>query len=393
MKELFFDSERIWEETEVIKRYVDKNGGITVKKIVFALCLTALLAVSAIALGEIGFAEVIKSNVNMRRSPGGKTIMQLDAPRSVFVFEEKRDGEYLWCHVNTFRGKDTVDGWIRADMLRFVSDEFTDIVKVQAGDHYVTGVRSDGTVAILGDDMEHMPCIDTVRTWRDVKQISSSTCSVYAITDAGWVMSAGRNSEYGTWQAADISGREPVLLDENGYIMEETWWNRENLSGVLPKTARGISFKKVIEIDRLVYGGLTRDGRIIWFREEAGLHDAFAEGMYTDIDMYFYHVAALRADGRVRAAVRANAWADESVKSACRVEDWKDVVQVAAGVDHTLGLKADGTLYYAGTDERHRAQAEAWTDIVQIDAGNGYSIALKKDGSVVMAGAYTSYDR
>lgn len=60
---------------------------------------------------------------------------------------------------------------------------------------------------------------------------------------------------------------------------------------------------------------------------------------------------------------------------------------------HTLGLKADGTVYYAGDDARHRAQVESWTDVAQIDAGNGYSIALKKDGSVVMAGAYTSYER
>ena len=56
MKELFFDSERIWEEMETVKCYVDKNGGITVKRIVFALCLMAFLAASAIALGEIGFA-------------------------------------------------------------------------------------------------------------------------------------------------------------------------------------------------------------------------------------------------------------------------------------------------------------------------------------------------
>ena len=139
------------------------------KKKMLMLLILALLAAPVSALCEIGFAEVKKTDVNMRREPGGKIIVRLDAPQSVFVMEEQQEKGHLWCHVYTVHGKDTVDGWIRADMLRFISDEFADIVQVQAGDHYVTGIRRDGTAAIMGDDMPHMPCIDTVRTWRDVK--------------------------------------------------------------------------------------------------------------------------------------------------------------------------------------------------------------------------------
>lgn len=363
------------------------------KKMLLWLMLVLLMTLPSAALGEIGFAEVIKDNVNMRRGPGGKTIMQLDAPRSVFVFEEKRDGKDLWCHVHTYRGKDTVDGWIRGDMLRFVSDEFVDIVQVQAGDHYVAGVRSNGTVAILGDDMPHMPCIDTVRSWRNVAKVTSSTCSVYALDTGKHVLSVGRNSEYGIWQAADISGGEPVLLDQDGYILPQTWWNPENANACLPQTARGVCFIEVAPLDRVVRAGLTRDGQVLWFDENAPLMEQFSNGPYIDIDMYFYHLAALRKDGRVDAAIRLNVYKPEDSRSACDVGHWENVVQVAAGVRHTLGLKADGTVYYAGDDARHRAQVESWTDVAQIDAGNGYSIALKKDGSVVMAGAYTSYER
>ena len=363
------------------------------KKIVRMLMICLMLALPASALCEIGFAEVKKDDVNMRQKPGGKVITRLSAPQSVFVAEEKETDGYLWCRVYTYRGKNTAEGWIRADMLRFVSEEFTDMAFVQAGDHYVTGIRCDGTAAIMGDDMPHMPCIDTVRLWRGVKTITSSTCSAYAMTNEGWMMSIGRNSEYGTWQAASISGREPVLLDEHGYIMEATWWSKENQSGWVPEEAKRIQFEKVIELDRMVYGGLTRDGQIVWFKEESKLDGVFVQGPYTDIDMYFYHVAALRADGRVEAAIRANAWADDAVKSACKVDHWENVVQVAAGEAHTLGLKADGTVYYAGADSLHRGQVESWTDICQIAAGNGYSIARKNDGSVVMAGAYRSYER
>ena len=378
---------------EADDRYMEKDGGITMKRIAFALLLAALLCVSAAAVGELGFAEVKKENVNLRNAPGGKTVMQVDAPQSVFVFDERQADGQLWCHVTTIRGKGTAEGWIRGDMLRFVSDEFTDIVFVQAGDHYVTGVRADGTVAILGDDMPHSPCIDTVRSWRDVAKVTSSTCAVYALKPDKSLMTVGRSSEYGVWQAADISGEQPVLLDEDGYILEDTWWNAAHLDYYLPQEARSMRFTEAAPIERSVQGGLTRDGKVVWFGENKALESAFANGPYTDIDMYFYHLAALREDGRVDAAIRLNVYKPEASESACDVAGWENVVQVAAGLRHTLGLKADGTVYYAGDDARHRAQVEAWTDVAQIDAGNGYSIALRADGSVMMAGEYRGYIR
>lgn len=361
------------------------------KKIVFALLITALLSISADGLGEIGFAEVRKENVNMRKTPGGAAIMQLDAPQSVFVFEETQNKGYLWCHVTTIRGKNTTEGWIRGDMLRFVSDEFTDIVHVQAGDHYVTGVRSDGTVAILGDDMPHSPCVNTVRTWKNISKVESSTCGVYALDRNGNLITVGRNSEYDTWRAADISGEQPILLDKDGYILQGTWLDETYMN--LPQAVRSMRFAEVAQTERRMQAGLTRDGKIIWLKENSGLEGIFANGPYTDIDMYFYHLAALRADGCVDAEIRLNIFSDDACQSSCNVDHWQNVVQVATGVGHTLGLRRDGTVYYAGDDACHSAQVEAWTDIVQIDAGNGYSIARKSDGSVVMAGKYEGYLR
>jgi len=362
------------------------------KRIVFAVIVLALLLASSCALGEIGFAEVKKDNVNVRSGPGGKTVMQLDAPSSVFIFEEKQQGGYLWCHVTALRGKNTYEGWIRGDMLRMLSEEFADIAYVQAGDHYATGIRRDGTAAILGDDMPHSPCVDTVRSWRNVAKIESYTCGVYALDKNGRLLTVGRNSHYGTYQAADISGHHAVLLDADGRILEGTW-GPQWLESCFPEAARGVRFAEVAEVERNVMGGLTRDGEVVWFKENAEMESAFTNGPYTDIDMYFYHLAALRADGRVDAAVRIEGYLPEADPSACDVAHWENVVQVAAGVRHTLGLKADGTVYFAGSDARHRAQVESWTGVMQIDAGNGYSIALLQDGSVVMAGKYEGYLR
>lgn len=363
------------------------------KKWLCMLLMAAYCMIASSAAAEVGFAEIKKDNVNVRNAPDGKSTMQLDAPQSVFVFEEEQKGKYLWCHVTTLRRKGTAEGWIRADMLRMLSDEFTNMQTVQAGDHYVTGVRQDGSVAILGDDMPHSPCVDTVRTWKKIAKTQSSTCAVYALDRSGRLITVGRSSEYGIREAADISGEQPVLLDDEGRILEGSWWNGTPVDTYIPPAARGVRFAEVAPLERVVQAGLTRDGRVLWFEENTPLEAAFAAGPYTDIDMYFYHLAALRSDGRVDAAIRLNCYQEDASQSACDVGHWEDVVQVATGISHTLGLRKDGTVYYAGDDKQHRTQVQAWSDVIQIDAGNGYSIALRADGSVLMAGKYEGYIR
>ena len=118
------------------------------------------------ALGELGFAEIAKEDVNVRDSVGGKSLWQLDSPQSVYVFEEKTVGKHLWCHVSTYVGKNPKTGWIRGDMLRFLSDEFYDIVDVIAGETYVIGLRSDGTVVVTQKNW-------SVSWWTDIVALAA----------------------------------------------------------------------------------------------------------------------------------------------------------------------------------------------------------------------------
>lgn len=355
--------------------------------------LALMLACAAPASAEIGFAEVNRERVNFRQSPGGKLISRLDAPQSVFVFEEETADGRLWCHVYTFVGKDHRDGWIRGDMLRFLSEEFTDVVSVQAGDHYAIGLRADGTVAIMGDDMPHLPCVDEARRWRNVKQVTSSTCSVYALDENGCLFTVGRNRVYGAQKAAKLCGNEPILLDADGRIMPENWrWAEDGVFLYAERDLRKIGdvrCVKALGCERTLFGALTKDGRLLCVGEMERLQPAFDNGPYVDADVYWDSMIALRQDGRVDAAGRSGAW-NTGTRD---VTGWTDVVKVAAGARHLLGLRADGTVYYAGDDASHARRVAQWTNVTDIDAGNGYSIALMADGSVAMAGAYVSYDR
>ncbi|MBQ8619509.1 MAG: hypothetical protein IJ418_18665 [Clostridia bacterium] len=385
-----------------------------------ALLMLLALVLCAVPVGaEIGFAEVKKGNVNLRETPNGERICYLDAGYDVYVFEEKHVDGSLWCHVYTDVRKRTRDAWIRGDMLRFLSDEFTDVVSVHAGNHYVTGLRADGTVAIMGNDMPHQPCIDEVRSWSAIAQVVSSTCTVCALDRGGNIFSIGNNDWYGAEQAARLSGDEPILLDADGYIMPQTWVDgtetnirefflvNDEIGGLVAHSwtdaeatpdhpalhVADVQFQEVFTNARQLYGGLTRDGEVLCLGEYAPYQKEFEHGPYVDIDNEWQIIIAVRADGRVDAATALNASVGTAPYDACRTENWECVIKAAAGTNHTLGLRDDGRVYYAGPDSAHRMQVESWTDVVDISAGRGYSIALKKDGSVVMAGAYRSYDR
>lgn len=357
------------------------------KKTAFLLVLAALCLICACALGEIGFAEIKMENVNMRKAPGGARMMQLDAPQSVFVFEERQEGGYLWCHVNTIRGKACEDGWIRGDMLRFLSEEFTDVVSVQAGYRYVTGLREDGTVAIMGDDMPHMPCIETVRGWKNVRQASSWNCCAFALDAQGRLLTVGRfDNMYKDKTAARYTNRVPILLDEEGCVMASFWGDMEAVRLYWPQLLEGTHYKSVLGSENWARVALTADGQVQCLNGYEAHQDVFVHEPYTDIAFYWNVIYALRADGRVDAATNED-------RAASRVEEWENVVQISAGEEHVLGLKADGTVYYEGGDARHAQQVAAWKNVKQVSAGKGYSIALLENGSIVMAGEYRAYNR
>ena len=91
------------------------------------------------------------------------------------------------------------------------------------------------------------------------------------------------------------------------------------------------------------------------------------------------HTVGLKADGTVVAA-------GSSRYGQRDVSDWTDIVSIAAGDYHTVGLKADGTVVAAGWNSSGQCNVRDWTDIVSIAAGDVHTVGLKADGTVVTAG-------
>lgn len=81
-------------------------------------------------------------------------------------------------------------------------------------------------------------------------------------------------------------------------------------------------------------------------------------------------------------------WGDDSGRGS--INGWEDIVSVAAGNFHTVGLVSDGTVLSTRVTEKYdegQDEVSDWNDIVEVDAGFAHTVGLKKDGTVVATGS------
>ena len=93
----------------------------------------------------------------------------------------------------------------------------------------------------------------------------------------------------------------------------------------------------------------------------------------------YNHVVALKMDGTVLAA-------GDNADGQCDVSAWKNIVAVAAGWYHTVGLRTDGTVIAVGNNGDGQCNVSQWKDISSIAAGRCFTVGLKKDGTVIATG-------
>jgi len=89
------------------------------------------------------------------------------------------------------------------------------------------------------------------------------------------------------------------------------------------------------------------------------------------------HTVGLRADGTVVAA---------GVHTYCNTKSWRDIVAITAGAAHTVGLRTDGTVVAVGVNEDGQCNTGSWRDIIAIAAGGDHTVGLRADGTVVAVG-------
>ena len=120
---------------------------------------------------------------------------------------------------------------------------------------------------------------------------------------------------------------------------------------------------------------------VICKRNEAPARKKFAVAkglMATDA----FSTMGLRSDGTVLAGGVCS-------KGRCNVSYWRDIVAIAGGVGHAVGLHSDGTVVATGNDGVGAVGAFkvfGWRDIVAIETGGLYTVGLRADGTVLAVG-------
>jgi len=92
------------------------------------------------------------------------------------------------------------------------------------------------------------------------------------------------------------------------------------------------------------------------------------------------HTVGLKSDGTV-VAVGSN------FGGQCNVSSWTGITQVSARGPQTVGLKSDGTVVALGYNQWGECNVSSWTGITQVAAGNLNTVGLKADGTVVAVGS------
>lgn len=112
----------------------------------------------------------------------------------------------------------------------------------------------------------------------------------------------------------------------------------------------------------------------------------------------------MKADGTV-VAVGSNS------SHQCKVDKWTDIAAISAGYDHTVGLKADGTVIATGKNKNGQCDVSYWREIAipeeeifepeaeasmfplttvrgdtTLSAGLNHTLGLRADGTVVAVG-------
>ncbi|MDO4543243.1 MAG: phosphodiester glycosidase family protein [Clostridia bacterium] len=70
----------------------------------------------------------------------------------------------------------------------------------------------------------------------------------------------------------------------------------------------------------------------------------------------------------------------------CEVDGWSALIDIAAGLHHTVGLRYNGTVVAVGDNSYGQCEVEEWTDIIAVYCGANYTVGLKSDYTLIACG-------
>lgn len=270
---------------------------------------------------------------------------------------------------------------------------------ISAGIRYIVAVKRDGTVVSTGYNNEGQ---SNISDWKNIVSISGKGTITIGLKDNGTIVTTSKNIDINEWTdiiAVSAGERYVVGLKSDGSLIgagHDQGDGQLNFSEWTDIVAIATGWRHTVGLD--ASGGIHITGyksksqlkKIEEKKDEwtnivaisAGGGGQYGAG----------HTVALREDGTV-VAVGDNSFGQ------CNVNEWTDIIAIAAGDWHTVGLHSDGTVVSTRPDEDkypdlyiNACNVDEWTDIVSIAAGCGSTVGLRRDGTVIAVG-YNDYNQ
>jgi alpha-tubulin suppressor-like RCC1 family protein len=254
---------------------------------------------------------------------------------------------------------------------------------IAAGYAHSLAIKSDGTVVAWGsnsDDQTNVPA-----NLSGVIQVAAGFYHSLALKADGSVLGWGKNDKH---QRANIQGS---FAPFTGYSLSP---NPPYfvLDPPAPTITNGIAvvgggrLSLVLKADGTVAAiGMKDNGTNMPTTQDHALTVPVGLAGVTAVAAGWDHALALKSDGTV-VAWDGNQYGESTVP-----DGLSGVVSIAAGQDHSIALKSDGTVVAWGRNNFGQCTVpSSVTNVVAIACGDYESYALKQDGSVVYWGSFGS---
>ncbi len=253
------------------------------------------------------------------------------------------------------------------------------ITAVAAGTYHTVGLRTDGTAVAAGLN-DYGQC--DVEGWTDIVAIAASWHHTVGLRADGTVVTAGDNNDgdcdVGGWSdivAVAASTYQTVGLRSDGTVVAVG----NNTSGQCD-----VDGWSDIRLPGAAAGTTA---------EETPALSMTAKDMALQLPSIAAgdnHTVALRSDGTVVAV-------GDNYYGPCDVDGWSGIrvpdsagapagTVIAAGVRHTVAIRADGTVVAVGSNYERQCNVGGWSNIVSVAVGYYHTVGLRSDGTVVAAG-------
>ncbi len=262
-----------------------------------------------------------------------------------------------------------------SDALKKELASWRDIVSIAINGHIIVGLKNDGRVVTAGQVSGYY--IDT-SNWDDIVAVSAGQAYIVGLKSDGTLIAQGHTGD------GQINKTE---TDDDGLtIVTDSIMDWTNIVAISTGWRHTVGLDSFGEVHIAGAGADTQLRQIEAAKDDpkrawTGLIAISAGGGHRIPG----HTVGLREDGTV-VAVGNNS------NGQCNVygDDWKNIVAIAAGDTHTVGLKSDGTIIIAGSRSMTDTVSK-WNDIeglkfVSIAAGMETTLALTPDGTVYGTG-------